>query len=207
MNISIRYDRKRGCGWRKEGGLYLVGSLHSTSCGKLPLPLTLCPTCGHGIRPSRGWTWVDGTDLFAEIICKEPACGNQCPIAIGIGRAGLLWTGEQFYKTTDDFEREANDVGVSRRITHVPHGFEIGKTWVLLAHRHCIRNGVQFGQKPTEENTWIPGIFRAFQPVAIEYITTGKETEEDLEQLVKRGITPVKVERVEDTPQPLPLAS
>jgi len=39
------------------------------------------------------------------------------------------------------------------------------------------------------------GIFSAFVPSAIEYVTKGSETEEELEALVKRGITPIKVVR------------
>ena len=41
----------------------------------------------------------------------------------------------------------------------------------------------------------IPGIFQAFRPTAIEYVVTGKETEEEIEKLIERGITPVEIVR------------
>lgn len=115
--------------------------------------------------------------------CKAENCGN-CPLAdAAIERAGLLWIGEQFYKTPEDWAKEANDMGISRRIQSVPRGFKLGETWVAVAHIKAIP-----GDKPK------PGIFRLFKPTVIEYVVTGKETEEALENLVKRGITPIKVE-------------
>jgi len=35
--IRTAYERQRGCGHRKGGGIYLVGGLATASCGKLPL--------------------------------------------------------------------------------------------------------------------------------------------------------------------------
>lgn len=56
--IETRYDRERDCGWRQPGGLYLVSNGVMARCGRLYLPLTVCHTCGCGIKPTRGWTWV-----------------------------------------------------------------------------------------------------------------------------------------------------
>jgi len=58
--IEVRYESKRGCGWRKPGGLYLMADGPAELCGKLPIPLEICPSCGGGIKLSRGWTWVRG---------------------------------------------------------------------------------------------------------------------------------------------------
>jgi hypothetical protein len=44
-----------------------------------------------------------------------------------------------------------------------------------------------------------PGVFQMFKPTAVEYITKGGETEEELEALVKRGITPVQVKQDDGT--------
>jgi len=212
VEVEIRVDKQRGCGWRKEGGLYLMGGGVSQPCGKLPIPLRSCPCCGHGIKPTRGWTWVDADALSSPYPCKLEKTGKCCTCPLGgkVGRAGLLWIGEKYYSSADEFLSEADDQGVSRRISRVPHGFRVGKTWVLLAHRktveercpECKGNGGVFGGKPCKECNgdgmiMTAGVFRLFQPTAIEYVTKGDETQEELESLVKRGITPVKVVKSE----------
>ncbi len=65
----IKNESKRGCGYRKQGGLYLMAGGPSAECGKLPLELTVCPCCGAGIKPARGWTWVNAEALFASKQC------------------------------------------------------------------------------------------------------------------------------------------
>src|SRR5207302_1043216 len=65
------------------------------------------------------------TDDFPCPLCMQPDA---------LGLCGLLWIGERFYKTTYDFDREAAALGVSRRITAIPRGFQVGKTWILFAH-------------------------------------------------------------------------
>jgi hypothetical protein len=185
--IQIRHDSKRGCGFRKAGGLYLVSDGIGRPCGKLPIPLQICPTCGGGIHFCRSWTWVNGTALAAEKKCADEGSAycEVCPLSQPIGRCGLLWIGEKFYATPADWTREANEQGVSRRIPAVPHGFEVGKTWVLVAHKKCIAN---------PDGTFSPGVFHAFQPTAVEYVVKGDETPDEIESLEKRGLTPVKVE-------------
>lgn len=210
--IEVRNDKQRGCGWRKAGGLYLVSKGPLGSCGKLPIPLETCPCCGHGIKASRGWQWVDADALVAPYKCPREKTGgcDRCPLGGKIGRAGLLWIGGVYYKTPQDFEREAQTHGLSRRIARVPRGFIPGKTYVLTAHRaaitehcpECKGNGGKFG-KPTCDacdSTGIitkQGIFGVFLPTAVEYVVTGNETEEDLSALVGRGITLVRIERDE----------
>ena len=208
--VEVRVDHERGCGWRKPGGLYLVGGGLSQPCGKLPIPLRHCPCCGHGIKAARGWTWVDADALAAPYSCGDEKLGRccACPLGHKIGMAGLIWVGGQYYKTAEDFCRESDEHGVSRRISRVPNGFVAGVTWVLLAHRktmqekcgECKGNGGAFGGKPCVacEGTGIvltPAVFRLFQPKAIEYVTKGDEAQEELDALAKRGITPVKVVR------------
>lgn len=192
--IKTSFDSERGCGWRKVGGLYLVADGPAISCGRLPIPLTVCPCCGHGFKPSRGFTWVDADRLIesAPHECKSTSC-LYCPIGgmirDGIGRAGLLWIGEEYYKTPLDFERESAQIGISRRISQVPNDFEIGKTWVLLAHRKAIMNPIEFGKEPT----YIAGIFRIFKPSRIEVICDGNEPDDLIESYLRRGLTPVMV--------------
>ena len=78
MEIQTRFDSKRGCGYRKVGGTYLMGPAPQAACCKLPFALTVCPTCHAGIKPTRGWTWVDAAVLFATQPCADPSCG--CPL-------------------------------------------------------------------------------------------------------------------------------
>lgn len=40
-----------------------------------------------------------------------------------------------------------------------------------------------------------PGIFRLFKPTMIQYVVKGTETGDELDEMQKRGITPVRVER------------
>jgi hypothetical protein len=210
--VETRVDRRRGCGWRKEGGLYLVSDQAVGSCGKLPIQLGTCPCCGNGIRPSRAWQWVDGDALAAPYTCpkeKEGGC-KVCPLSNHnhIGRAGLIWVGGVFYKKPEDFNRESIEQGISRRISAIPRGFVVGKTWVMVAHREaiaekckeCKGNGGTFGNPKCEpcDSTGIvrnAGIFGVYLPKAIEYVVKGDETVEELQSMRNRGITPVKVER------------
>lgn len=193
--LQTRYDRERGCGWRKQGGFYLVADGPSAHCDRMPLPLTVCTTCGHGLKPSRGWTWVQMPTMLLEVEptdCGSPLCG-MCPLCpvLDQERMGLLWAGEQFYKTPDDWIREAHEQGVSRRIAQIPKGLELGQTWVLMAHRKAVQ-----GVNEKGEIVWTPGIIQAFRPQAVEYVVRGDETDEELASLEKRGITPVRIERV-----------
>jgi len=193
MNITTRITAKRGCGYRKPGGLYLVSGTYGSPCCKLPFVLNTCPCCGQGIKATRGWTWVDADKLFASISCfGTPELRVACPLALGnLGRAGLLWIGGAFYPTPDDFSKEAAAQGVSRRIKALPKGFVLGETWVLLAHREGVKRTVVLEGEPTHDRA----IFHVFKPTAVEYVVRGTETEEQLQKLVDRGITPVKDEQ------------
>ena len=143
-NVRVSREAKRGCGYRQPRGLYLVAKGTSSPCGKLPLPLDICPTCSAGIKFSRAWTWIAPGTLFDEIECKLGVC-SLCPLGpetdspfgsvrrtLG-DRAGLLWVGEKFY-SPDEFLAEAHALGVSRRIPALPRDFKLGETWVFLAH-------------------------------------------------------------------------
>ena len=192
MHPAIRVSREsaRGCGFRKKGGLYLVAQGEWRGCGKLPLPLHVCPVCSSGIKPSRGWTWINGTVLFADVKCKSLASQcSACPLSGPVGRIGLLWIGGKFYNSPDAWTQEANERGVSRRIAAVPKDFKLGETWVALAHREGFQN---------PDGSMSPAVFQYFKPTAIEKVVEGDEPEEEIEALLKRGISPVKVERIGD---------
>ena len=108
-----------------------------------------CPCCGGGIKPARGWTWIEPSILLAP---NQKACElddakwcSRCPMGGGIpaGRHGLIWIGEKFYPMPGDFMREVQMMGVSRRLPAVPRGFVLGETQVYLAHRKAVLLGWQ----------------------------------------------------------------
>jgi len=204
-------EAKRGCGYRKVGGIYLVGGDMAHECDRLPFPLEVCPCCGAGIKFTRGWTWIKPERLFrgnhgrTTMVEGKPAitvgcrCPVQCPScfpsivfndpeANDTGRAGLLWIGKQFYATPADFVREGMQQGISRRISAIPLGFELGKTWVFFAHIEAANSTAK--KIPVDDTAQgesgqiemfddvpapCPGIFAAFRPSRIERIVRHSE--------------------------------
>lgn len=151
-------EKKRGCGYRKVGGLYLVGSGIATPCDRIPFILEVCSVCGQGIKHALGFTWMEwqkfamnhsvkvveeipNTKLLSspyEVPCKCPSGlitdPEPCPICFPKeGKYGLLWVGKKFY-TPGKFIKEALEMGVSKRIAAIPKELKIGETWILLAH-------------------------------------------------------------------------
>jgi hypothetical protein len=197
-------EAKRGCGYRKVGGLYLVAKGLGTPCDRLPLPLHVCPTCGNGIKQIRGFQWIEAALLSAQPkVCKGrsdgscltcPVCSPNETLTAPAGKAGLLWIGEAHYATPTDWEQEANRLGVSRRISALPDGLVFGQTWVMVAHPKAIKStcGAAFAKDGVARNcrqdfpdrdcktcggTGVkaePGIFHAFKPQACELIVTPK---------------------------------
>jgi hypothetical protein len=202
-------EAKRGCGYRKVNGIYLVGGGIGVPCDRLPFHLDVCRTCGQGIKQSRGFTWVNVEHLFGgphyvgtlPFPMKLEPCdeAKTCPLCgrpQEMGRAGLLWIGEQFYKTPQDFIREGIELGFSRRIRTVPRGFQPGETYVLLAHpKACTVEEPLSELFPNETVTrQKPGIFYVWLPQRIEKILLESQRDsEEIEDLRKRGITPVFV--------------
>ena len=181
----------------KSGGVYLVSNGLGDPCHKLPIPLGVCSCCGGGIKPSRGFTWVgpalvgpackdqrDGLGCCVDQSWHCPNCPVCSPELLG-GKAGLLWIGGSFYPTPAHFTEEALRQGVSRRIPAVPRGFEVGKHFVLVAHREAI-------VAPDGKKT--AAIFHAFRPERIELIVRQSEaTPEKIAQESARGVTVVAV--------------
>lgn len=204
-------EAKRGCGFRQPGGLYLVqfGGPFMT-CGKMPIPLDVCPTCHHGVKPARGFTWINGQELVKGIQCvrdierggaeDSPCPGCPCSDMNSelLDRCGLIWIGEKFYPTPQDFIREVLTMGYSRRIPAVPKDFEAGKTYVMSAHRKAIATsklivGTKPGEEPHKETEYQPGIIFVNKPTAVQYVVRDEDTEEELEAIEKRGIQLVRI--------------
>lgn len=213
MDLKTLFERQRRCGYRKPGGLYLICDQPGHTCGKLPLALVRCPVCGAGIKPTRGFAWIEPGPLFYGRACNEPACGvcGVCalrdPERIIGDRAGLVWIGEKFYDP-DEWMAESVERGVSRRIPAVPKDFVIGEHWVFAGHRRGITMICTCKSDPCPVCKGVgwrmgPALIHAFRPDRIEYVVTGHETDAELERLVKRGVTPVRVIPVGDDGRPL----
>ena len=222
-------EAKRGCGFRKVGGLYLVSGGGGQDCDRIPIQLDVCPVCSHGFKQSRGWTWTDlaglvGGDHLVTYTDEYPApcsCVANCPVCHQVkkmGKAGLMWIGEKFYKTPEDFMAEGISLGFSRRIHAVPRNFKVGETWVLLAHpkvmkcKACNGAGITEDQfmmhasnslpegkpvpkcKKCEGSGKLPAIFTVWRPSRIEKIMPeSKRHGQEHSDLITRGITPVFV--------------
>jgi len=99
-----------------------------------------------------------------------------------------MWVGAKNYPSTSDFTKEAMAMGVSKRFSQLPKDFVLGETWIALGHPEAVVEASEDGDLKTQ-----PGIFHMFQPSRIEYVITGKETEDELDQLEDRGFTLVEV--------------
>jgi hypothetical protein len=213
-NVEVIIDETaRGCGLRKSGGLYLMADDFGVPCGKLPLPIGACPTCGCGIKPARAWTWIDPRPLAAAKACEFSFVNcRHCNLNNPPERVGLLWIGEEHYATVEAFETEVSKQGISRRISKVPREFVLGETWVWLAHRKAIsevcgecdgkysnldatESKMELCEHCDEGRQYTAAIFRTFKPQRIEYIVNGKESDAELNSIEKRGIKLVKLER------------
>jgi len=199
-------EPRRGCGYRQLNKLYLVGSGITIECHRLPLNIPeICPVCGSGVKFSRGWTWINPKELFGE--CKEkdvdeslqalsttlfPCHKVECKICFPPVKVGLMFVGQEY--TPQSFTIEAAQLGVSKAIGAIPKGLELGKTWVFLAHKKAGKRVI------TEESlsknvVESPAVFYAFVPVRVEMLLKKSDaTEDKLEILKKRNITPIIVD-------------
>ena len=185
---EIINEAERGCGYRREGGLYFVSAGVSVACGKLPVALKVCPCCGGGIKPSLGFTWINPSMLVPAGECSDHCRKEACSMYNPPDKSGLIWIGQSFYKSAQAWLDEAQTQGVSRKIGAIPRDFVVGKTMVFVAHREAITNA---------DGTKTAGIFHAFVPDRIEYIVKGNETPEELDHMESRGIALVKLIRTD----------
>jgi hypothetical protein len=111
-----------------------------------------------------------------------------------MGKAGLLWVGEKFYKTPAEFNHEAATLGISKRIRVIPREFKLGTTWILLAHPKAIVEQTVQLESTATVTVESPGIFKVWRPTIIEKIVPeSKRDSEEVAELIKRGITPIFV--------------
>lgn len=112
-------EAKRGCGYRKAGGIYLVGDL--SGC----VPVDYLPTC-IDYPFTRSATWAEPARLLQGVPAGE-ATGLRLQ-----ERLLLMWVGSAHY-TPESFMEEAKRMGVSKRIAAIPEDAKKGDV-VALAH-------------------------------------------------------------------------
>jgi len=192
-------EQPRMCGFRKVGALYLCGEGLTLHCDRLPYKLDVCPTCGAGVKLSRGFQWLDFGEYAGTH--KDPCtCDHSrqtaCPVCYPKWYHQpycLLWVGESYY-TMEEFAAEARLMGVSKRIPQVPRNMKLGVTWTLLAHPYACGKKQELNENGILKTVGIPGIFYVFKPSKIEMlIWKADATPEKIEELKKRHITPVVV--------------
>lgn len=190
--IHERVEQKRGCGYRKPGGLYVMGGKLAKACGVLPIELSVCPCCSGGIKQTRSMSFIS-SQLIESKQCDKLGCGKTCEPFASQKEFGLMWVGTAHYPNASDFRQEAARIGVSKRIPFIPKKLIVGVTWILLAHPKAISH---FDPKDEKEPIkFKKGVFSAFLPDRIEYVVKGTETEKELNNMESRGITLVKVIR------------
>jgi hypothetical protein len=217
-------EPRRGCGYRKVGGYYLVGGGLSAPCDRMPYPLDRCRTCGGGVKFTRGHTWLQPDFFPVHELCKDyspcPVCA-VAPHVDGFGPHLLLWIGRAHY-SPESYLAESHRLGVSRRLSAVPKGLVLGETWVLLAHLDAVppaseactvcnfREGEHLPGAPADVCATYqrpkpsPGIFCAFIPRAVELVLKQSDaTEERVEKERKRGVTVVAVPDDDPDHQPV----
>lgn len=208
-------EQKRGCGFRHVGGTYLVGNYISIPCDRLPYPLHECPVCGAGIHFTRGVAKINPLKLFGvheNCVDKFRPCFICDPTE---EPAYLMFVGERYYKTPEEFSTEAKAMGVSKRIpgNSIPKDLEVGNTIIYLAHPKACRVKEPAGvmqeamaildtHQPrlcdVEQEKPAPGIFSAFIPQRIERLFWESELKREKgkklkESLAKKGITPIAI--------------
>lgn len=197
-------EKPRCCGYRKVGALYLCGEGHAIPCDRLPYKLETCPTCGAGIKLSRGFQWIDWLKYAGdhEQPCTCTSLLNvlnvdvDCPVCKPYWVSQpycLLWVGEQYY-TPEEFAAEAKYMGISKRIAQIPRNLKLGVTWTLLAHSYACGMKQEIQENGSIKTVGIPGIFYVFRPTRLEMLIWKSDaTIEKIEELKRRFITPVIV--------------
>lgn len=207
-------EQKRGCGYRKIGGLYLVSDPFELICDGLPLELERCQCCGFKPPFSRNLQRINPYYIallegkhhqINQNLCK---CPDICPICNPHAQSiyGLMFVGSKYY-TPETFTKEAFAQGVSKRIPEIPSWLILGETWIFLAHQKVPKEStsshskmfpdMKFNNLRTQEPTeFMAAIFYGFKPQRVEMpMWKGSLTDEQISDLKKKGITAVFLDR------------
>lgn len=170
--------------------------------------------CNEGIKPTRSFAWIDAKKLFEphrETLGDCSMCGWMLPENADCTvrnytrlneRDLLIWAGTQHYPEPFDFLDEAMRLGVSSRVPGMPKGAEPGKTWLFAAHRKAMLAPKFDGPAALQEkDKYQAGVIVVARLLAVERIVTDDTPDEDLEKLVKQGLTPVVVPKDDEDHQ------
>ena len=194
-------EERRGCGYRRVNGLYLVGPMAWAPCDRLPIPIEVCPVCGAGIHVTRGFTKINPFRLWNRHDCDkrddQDNCIQACTCLAGCeccyppdATCYIMGVGEKFY-TAQEFIQEARTMGISKRIPFVPKDLVVGETVIYLAHRKAIRVGNDYNGRDAK---YKPGVICSFRPQRIEQLVWESQLDDETrKRLEKRGVTPVPV--------------
>jgi len=191
-------ESERGCGYRKEG-MYLIGTGMAVPCDRLPYKLEICPTCGAGIKFTRGYQiidWLKFAGVHKTGVLKSGCkCKEWCPMCHPKEEqsTAIMWTGEKYY-TMNSFIAEAMKMGVCKRIAGFPKEIKLGETWIFLAFKKAITvtpPTINDKGKVIKKGVYEAGIFYAFRPQRIEQIVsmTSAKKVKKMKKLQERGIT------------------
>jgi hypothetical protein len=209
---DIYGETERGCGWRHIGGFYLMGSGMGQGCDALPLDLEPCGECGFELpKKLRVMMSVHSGYLRPKILVKHSLpkdsekvgekCSDKfpCPVCnMKFGKKFLLMTVAKEFYSPESFIEEARKYGVSKRIRPetLPKEFELGKTWVFLAHKEAIRTKDSNPDILTDERKlgeYKRGLFYAFKPKRIEAIVGDNEKPEKVKDLEDEGFKVIQL--------------
>lgn len=207
-------EQERACGFRKIGGIYLEGEKGpGLACGRLPVPVQPCPSCGQEVRFTRALQRVKPSFiLHAAPECARTDCPPFCPFnrIREQQTAGLIWIGNRYY-TPEAFSAEAQLLGVSRRLPWVPQWVRPGETWIMAAHRAacsvpCTCDRLPLGGLASDAGGGAvcqtcggsgrapaPGVFYLFRARRIVQIIPDTMPEEKRQELIARGLELVEV--------------
>lgn len=234
MTVSIIdvYDRKRGCGFRRQGFYLRTDPAQIMECGKFPLMLKECECCGLKIKLTRSLQKINVQRLFQNVDCDNPRQSCRGCLINRTGFGYLISIGHKHYPSRDDFRREAIEMGISKRIAFpLPRDFKVKESVVLLGHPKVFtdlvpEDSIEIEHAEIDEDSVqtklpmivspakttgklvakdIAAVVMMFVPSRIEYVVNDTEPEEYLEQLSTQGVTLVRVHRVEDKQSVLPL--
>lgn len=197
-------EQKRGCGYRRVGGMYLVGKYIGVSCDRLPLPIGKCPICGEGLkfpRQPREFNPLKFLGIHENCTDEHRPCSVCDPTS---EPAYLFGVGREY--TPQEFITEGLTMGFSKRIHQIPRNLKLGKTVVYLCHNQAYEIPDESAEETNKNNPKLVetpkmkkalGIFTAFIPQRIEKLYWQSALDDmpakEKAKLKKRGITPVGI--------------
>jgi hypothetical protein len=195
-------ERERGCGYRKVGGAYLVGTGLAVPCDALPLELLDCPCCEFTIPFSRNIIKIHGGYLKGRLKGHWPHnCKDTfpCPICQGnkkMERFYVMYVSQEAY-TPQSFIKEAREQGVSKRIPpqSIPKDLKFDEDWIMLAMKKYPLNTPEHPDPRFAHDKVIEAkaIFYAFMPQRKEMILWDDSPKAEIDHWTKQGFTIVKI--------------